>query len=85
MVAPVSGELVRLEDVPDPVFAQKMIGDGVSIQPSNNEVVAPVDGKIIQMFPSKHAVGILADNGAEILIHIGLETVNFNGEDLQLM
>ncbi|MBP1971383.1 PTS system glucose-specific IIA component [Virgibacillus natechei] len=80
LVAPVSGVLVALEDVPDPVFSQKMMGDGVAVKPSNGEVVAPIDGKIVQVFPTKHAVGIMADNGAEIMIHIGLETVSLEGE-----
>lgn len=80
LAAPVDGKVVAIKDVPDPVFAQKMMGEGVAFKPSKGEVVSPVDGKIIQVFPTKHAVGILADNGAEILIHIGLETVGLNGE-----
>ena len=78
--APVSGEVVALEEVPDPVFSEKMMGDGVAIKPTNGEVVSPVIGEIIQVFPTKHAVGIRAENGAEILIHIGLETVSLDGE-----
>ncbi|RLL41797.1 PTS glucose transporter subunit IIA [Oceanobacillus piezotolerans] len=80
LVAPVSGELVSLEKVPDPVFAEKMMGDGVAIEPENGDIVSPVDGKIVQLFPTKHAIGIQAENGAEILLHIGLDTVNLNGE-----
>lgn len=80
MYAPVSGELVLLDEVPDPVFSQKMMGEGIAIKPSNELVVAPVDGKIIQLFHTNHAIGIQAANGAEILIHIGLETVNLQGE-----
>ncbi|MFC4560130.1 PTS glucose transporter subunit IIA [Virgibacillus kekensis] len=80
VLAPVDGELTFLEDVPDPVFAQKMMGNGIAINPASNEVNAPVKGTIIQVFPTKHAVGIKAENGAEILIHIGLDTVNLEGE-----
>lgn len=80
LYAPVSGETVLLEDVPDPVFSEKMMGDGIAIKPDSDIIYAPVDGGIMQMFPSKHAVGIKAANGAEIMIHIGLETVNLNGE-----
>ncbi|MBP2079601.1 PTS sugar transporter subunit IIA [Oceanobacillus polygoni] len=80
LTAPVSGEVVALEEVPDPVFSEKMMGDGVAIKPANGEVVSPVNGEIIQVFPTKHAVGIRAENGAEILIHIGLETVSLDGE-----
>lgn len=80
IAAPASGEVTALEKVPDPVFSEKMMGDGVAIKPVNGEVVVPVVGKIIQVFPTKHAVGIQAANGAEILIHIGLETVSLDGE-----
>ncbi|MFS0750554.1 PTS glucose transporter subunit IIA [Oceanobacillus sp. 1P07AA] len=80
IVAPITGEIIPLEDVPDPVFSQKMMGEGVAVMPSEGEVVSPVDGEIIQVFPTKHAIGILAENDAEILIHIGLDTVNLDGE-----
>ncbi|MGJ7912561.1 PTS sugar transporter subunit IIA [Neobacillus sp. LXY-1] len=78
--APVDGEIIPLEEVPDPVFSQKMIGEGVAIYPSGGKILAPVEGKIIQVAPSKHALGILAEDGSEILIHIGLETVSLKGE-----
>ncbi|TCN23151.1 PTS sugar transporter subunit IIA [Mesobacillus foraminis] len=81
--APLSGTAVPLERVPDPVFAEKMMGDGLAIEPSEGLVVSPVDGEIMQVFPTKHAIGIRAKNGAEILIHIGLETVSLNGEGFQ--
>lgn len=80
MVAPLSGTAVSLSTVPDPVFSEKMMGDGIAIEPSEGVVAAPVDGEIIQVFPTKHAIGIRAKNGAEILIHIGLETVSLQGE-----
>ncbi|MEI2356541.1 PTS glucose transporter subunit IIA [Mesobacillus zeae] len=80
LVAPLSGSLVSLEKVPDPVFAEKMMGDGLAIDPSEGMAVSPVDGEIIQVFPTKHAIGIRAENGAEILLHIGLETVALKGE-----
>lgn len=77
---PVSGEVIPLEDVSDPVFSQKMMGDGVAIKPSEGKIFSPVDGEIIQVFPTNHAIGVKASNGAEILIHIGLETVSLKGE-----
>jgi sugar PTS system EIIA component len=80
IIAPLTGKVIPLEEVPDPVFSQKMMGDGVAITPSEGKVTSPVDGEIIQVFPTKHAIGIKAKNGAEILIHIGLDTVNMNGE-----
>ncbi|WP_080875844.1 PTS sugar transporter subunit IIA [Oceanobacillus timonensis] len=80
LFAPVDGEVIPLEEVPDPVFSEKMMGDGIAIKPSNGNIVSPVDGEIVQAFPTKHAVGVKAENGAEILIHIGLETVALDGE-----
>jgi PTS system glucose-specific IIA component len=81
--APVTGKVLSLEEVPDPVFSEKMMGDGIAIEPSDGRVVAPFDGEVIQVFPTKHAVGLKADNGAEILIHIGLETVSMKGEGFE--
>ncbi|GAA0348480.1 PTS glucose transporter subunit IIA [Bacillus carboniphilus] len=81
--APLTGKLVPLEQVPDPVFSQKMMGDGIAIEPSNGEVVSPLSGEVIQVFPTKHAIGIKAPNGLEVLIHVGLETVSMNGEGFE--
>lgn len=83
ILAPLSGNAVNLASVPDPVFSEKMMGDGLAIEPSEGIVVSPVDGEIMQIFPTKHAVGIRAKNGAEILIHIGLETVSLKGEGFE--
>ncbi|WP_152655963.1 PTS glucose transporter subunit IIA [Oceanobacillus sp. CFH 90083] len=80
LFAPINGEVIPLEEVPDPVFAEKMMGDGIAIKPADGKVVSPIDGNIVQAFPTKHAVGIKASNGTEILIHIGLETVALDGE-----
>ncbi|MCM3588660.1 PTS glucose transporter subunit IIA [Mesobacillus maritimus] len=81
--SPITGTALSLENVPDPVFAEKMMGDGLAIDPSEGIAVSPVDGEIIQVFPTKHAIGIRAKNGAEILIHIGLETVSLSGEGFE--
>ena len=78
--APIDGKLVSLEEVPDPVFSQKMMGNGIAIMPTNGTVISPVQGKVLQVFPTKHAIGIKAANGAEILIHIGLETVELKSD-----
>lgn len=80
LVAPLSGVLVPIEQVPDPVFAQKMVGDGVSIDPLNQMLVAPCDGEIIQLHPSNHAVTVKTAEGVEILMHIGLDTVELRGQ-----
>ncbi|GAA0595487.1 PTS glucose transporter subunit IIA [Virgibacillus siamensis] len=80
VAAPMNGNLVQLSDVPDPVFNQKMMGDGIAIQPDDGKVVAPVDGEIIQIPETKHAIGLRTADGVEILIHIGLESVSLKGE-----
>lgn len=83
--APVGGKVVSLEDVPDPVFSQKMMGDGVAIEPKDGQVVSPVEGEVIQVFPTKHAIGLKGKTGIEILIHIGLETVQMEGEGFETL
>ena len=80
---PMDGEYVNIEDIPDPVFAQKMMGEGFGISPSSGEVVAPIAGTVDNVFPTKHAIGLKADNGLEVLVHIGLDTVQLNGEGFE--
>ncbi|ATA61758.1 PTS system glucose-glucoside-specific enzyme IIA component [Geobacillus stearothermophilus] len=80
ITAPLDGTIVPLEDVPDPVFAQNMMGDGIAIDPADGDVVAPVDGEIFQLFPTKHAIGLRSVAGVELLIHVGIDTVSMNGE-----
>jgi len=80
LASPVSGEVVALSEVPDPTFAEKMMGDGLAIKPSKGLILAPIHGEIMQLFHTKHAIGIKTVNGIEILIHIGIETVNMKGE-----
>ena len=82
--APVSGKLVKLEDVPDPVFSGGMMGYGVAIEPSHSTINSPVEGKVTMIAPTKHAIGIDTLDGAEILIHIGLETVELKGEGFEV-
>lgn len=78
--SPVSGKVVPLEEVPDPVFAEKMMGEGIAIVPTDSMIVAPFDGEIVQIPDTKHAVGMRDEEGNEVLIHIGLETVELKGE-----
>lgn len=78
--SPLSGKVVAIEEVPDPTFAQKMMGDGFAVLPKEGKVVSPIAGEVIQVFPTKHAIGLKTPGGLEILIHIGLETVNMKGE-----
>lgn len=79
LLAPLSGILLPLEQVPDPVFAQKMVGDGMSLDPTSNELLAPVAGRITQLHEAHHALTIASDAGPEILLHIGVDTVLLKG------
>ncbi len=85
LVAPVKGKIKPITEVPDQVFAGKMMGDGFAIEPTEGTIVSPVDGKIVNLFPTKHAIGILSDNGLEILIHVGIDTVNLKGEGFETL
>lgn len=82
--APVNGKIIHLEDVPDPIFSQKMMGEGVAIEPTDGKIHAPIDGTIMQVSPTNHAVGIVAQDGTEILVHVGLETVLLEGKGFEL-
>ncbi|SDN71578.1 PTS system IIA component, Glc family [Psychrobacillus sp. OK028] len=78
--APLNGQVVPLEQVPDPVFSQKMMGEGVAIMPTGGNVVAPIDGTVVLISETKHAIGIRTKDETEVLIHVGLETVALKGE-----
>lgn len=82
ILAPLTGQYRAIGEVPDPVFSEKMIGDGAAIQPDYRKatVVAPVTGKIKMVAEARHAIGIEDENGIELLIHVGLDTVELNGE-----
>ncbi|MBF9683598.1 PTS transporter subunit IIBC [Streptococcus pseudopneumoniae] len=74
------GQVVDLEQVKDPVFAQKMMGDGFAVEPANGNIVSPVSGTVSSIFPTKHALGIVTEAGLEVLVHIGLDTVSLEGK-----
>lgn len=78
--APISGRVISLDEVPDPVFSERMLGEGISIMPDTGNVFAPCDGLIIHLATTKHAIGLRAEDGTEILIHIGLDTVSLGGQ-----
>jgi sugar PTS system EIIA component len=81
--SPISGKAIPLSEVPDEVFAGKMLGDGLAFEPTEGVLYAPIDGEIVNIFPTKHAVGILTSGGLEILLHIGVDTVNMAGEGFE--
>lgn len=84
--APTTGELKEIESVSDPVFSEKMMGDGIAIQSIGGKITAPISGTISTVIlPSCHAFGIRSDNGVEILVHVGLDTVNLKGQGFKLV
>ena len=80
LYAPVAGKAVPVSQVPDPTFAEELLGKGIAVEPSEGKVYAPCDATVDMMFETGHAVSLVADFGAEILIHVGLETVSLKGE-----
>ncbi|MFV0575576.1 MAG: PTS glucose transporter subunit IIA [Vibrio sp.] len=80
IIAPLSGEIVNIEDVPDVVFAEKIVGDGVAIKPNGDKMVAPVNGTIGKIFETNHAFSIESDEGIELFVHFGIDTVELKGE-----
>ena len=80
LLAPLSGEIVPLEEVPDVVFAEKIIGDGIAIKPSGNKMVAPCDGVISKIFETNHAFAMTSDSGLELFVHFGIDTAELKGE-----
>ncbi len=83
--APISGRIVPLEQISDPVFSQKMLGDGMAIQPEASQVVSPFDGTVVATFPTGHAIGLRSLAGLECLIHVGIDTVTLNGRGFRLL
>lgn len=78
LVSPLSGSVLHLNQLPDPAF--QWMGEGIAISPASGEVVSPADGEVILIFPTKHAIGIRTEDGVEVLIHIGIDTVCMGGE-----
>ena len=82
--SPLTGEIVALSEVPDPVFASGAMGKGIAIQPTKGELLAPADGVIMTAFPTGHAIGMKTNDGVEILMHIGMDTVELEGDGFTL-
>ncbi|WP_079526862.1 PTS sugar transporter subunit IIA [Halobacillus hunanensis] len=81
--SPFSGKLMQLADIPKQKFSNKMMGEGIAIEPTDGEMVAPVSGEVTQIFPTKHAVNLLTDTGVELLIQVGIDTEDLEGEGFE--
>lgn len=81
---PVDGEVIPIEEVSDPVFSQKMMGDGYGVEPTNGDIYSPIDGEVVSVFPTKHALGLKTENGIEVLVHIGVDTVELEGAPFEV-
>ncbi|EGO8486763.1 PTS glucose transporter subunit IIA [Enterococcus faecalis] len=79
MYAVANGTVIPISEVNDPVFSQKMMGDGYAVVPENGEIYAPIEGEVLSVFQTKHAIGLKMTNGLEILLHMGIDTVELNG------
>ncbi|USG65848.1 PTS glucose transporter subunit IIA [Brevibacillus ruminantium] len=79
LLAPLTGQVIPLEKVPDPVFAQRVAGDGVAILPSEGLLLSPLNGTVTHLFPTYHAIALTSESGLEILLHIGIDTVKLKG------
>ena len=84
VLSPMQGEVKNISEISDPTFAGKMMGDGFMVLPENGDVVAPFDGEVMMIFPTKHALGLKSVDGEELLIHCGLDTVTLNGEPFEV-
>ncbi len=82
---PIDGDIIDLSEVPDDVFAKEMMGPGFGIMPKGKTIHSPIDGKVVSVFPTNHAIGLETDTGVEVLIHVGLDTVKLNGKGFELL
>lgn len=78
------GQVIKIDEVSDPVFSQKMMGDGFAVIPANGKIFSPVEGAVVSIFPTKHAIGLKLDNGLEVLLHMGVDTVELKGEPFEV-
>lgn len=85
LVAPIDGKVINLSQVPDKIFAHRIVGDGIAIQPTGNSIVSPASGRISLIFTTNHAFGMKLENGAEILVHIGIDTIDLKGNGFKRM
>lgn len=82
--APLNGKVIPLAEIPDPVFSQGLVGQGCGMEPADGDLAAPFNGKVVSIPETRHAVGLVSDDGIELLIHVGMDTVQMNGDGFQL-
>lgn len=85
VVSPLKGKCVSIKEVSDPTFSEEILGKGVAVIPADGKVYAPADGTVTTMFPTGHAVGLTTDDGLELLVHVGLDTVALKGEGFNII
>lgn len=85
IIAPLSGELIHIEDVPDVIFSEEIIGNGVAVKPNDDVLVAPISGKIYKIFETEHSLIIESDKGVQLLVHFGVDTVSLKGRGFKKM
>ena len=82
---PINGTVISIEQVNDQVFSSKAMGDGFAVEPEDNKVYSPINGKVASIFPTKHAIGLVDKEGTEVLVHIGIDTVSLNGKGFDIL
>lgn len=80
---PIEGKILNLNDVPDQVFSEKMLGDGLALEPEGDRISSPFEGEVVTIFPTNHAIGLKSKEGIELLIHIGIDTVELDGKGFE--
>jgi glucose-specific phosphotransferase system IIA component len=85
ITSPANGNVIFMESIEDEMFSKKLLGDGFAVEPTDGEIYSPVEGKVISIFPTKHAISIITNNGLEVLVHMGLDTVELDGEGFEVL
>ncbi len=83
--SPFEGKVINLDDVPDKVFSERMVGDGIAIKPDSNFLLAPIAGEVIQLFSTNHALGLRTEKGLEVLLHLGIDSVELGGKGFEAL
>ena len=85
ITSPINGRVITASEIPDPMFAQETMGPSIGVEPEEGVVYAPFDGSVMMLFPTKHAIGLLSDGGMEVLVHVGVDTVQMNGDGFEAL